>query len=545
MLAAHPIRTEISQPGSVILGIRLDNDFARSIRDQTGLEHSVLIDQKILAVSHNAAPTSHEILDAAPSNGLNPEIENYYTFKLDNEPYYAARFKIEGSDLLGEVALPVGDIVDSQGQMFWTIIASIASVTLLGSILGVLFARSLGRPLIKLAEGAARLSKGDLDTPLNIETRIVEVAQVAKALENARADLLQNLTQLKQEKAWVNHLLESIVEGIITLDSRMHITFFSHGAERITGWSRDQVLHRQCNAVFQTLHSDLPFTHNIPPPGSKSKVIVRLASGNEATLSISRARLAPLEVSDAQVALVFRDVSDEELIHRLMGHFLSNIAHEFRTPLSAIAASIELLVDQSPELAPEELEELLQSLHLGVISLQTLVDNLLESASIEAGHFHVSPRPYNLGEIIQEAAGIMQPLLDKYDQHLTLQVPPDLPLVMADPRRIVQVLVNLLSNASKYGPSDAEISISAQEQDGWVRVCVADRGPGISQFQRDYLFKRFEYDKGIDHAKAGAGLGLSVVKAIVEAHGGAADADDRPGGGAIFWFNIPAASSDR
>jgi len=204
-----------------------------------------------------------------------------------------------------------------------------------------------------------------------------------------------------------------------------------------------------------------------------------------------------------------------------------------------------LLVDQSPELAPEELEELLQSLHLGVISLQTLVDNLLESASIEAGHFHVSPRPYNLGEIIQEAAGIMQPLLDKYDQHLTLQVPPDLPLVMADPRRIVQVLVNLLSNASKYGPSDAEISISAQEQDGWVRVCVADRGPGISQFQRDYLFKRFEYDKGIDHAKAGAGLGLSVVKAIVEAHGGAADADDRPGGGAIFWFNIPAASSDR
>jgi len=125
---------------------------------------------------------------------------------------------------------------------------------------------------------------------------------------------------------------------------------------------------------------------------------------------------------------------------------------------------------------------------------------------------------------------------------LSLQVPEDLPEVQADPRRVVQVLVNLLSNASKYGPADEEIGLSVAVEDGWVRVCVADRGPGIARQHRDLVFRRFEYpDSGGNSTKVGAGLGLSVVKAIVEAHGGRAQVSDRPGGGSIFWFTLPVA----
>jgi len=198
-------------------------------------------------------------------------------------------------------------------------------------------------------------------------------------------------------------------------------------------------------------------------------------------------------------------------------------------------------MDQAPDFSPAEMDELLKTLHLGVLSLQTLVDNLLESASIEAGHFRVSPRPNDLTPLIQEAVDTMHPLLEKYEQRLSLDTPAELPAVMADPRRIVQVLVNLLSNASRYGPAD-EITLTAREQGEGVIVRVADRGPGVSGQQRELLFRRFEHPASAGaESKVGAGLGLSVVKAIVEAHGGKTGVDDRPGGGSIFWFTLPKA----
>jgi signal transduction histidine kinase len=242
------------------------------------------------------------------------------------------------------------------------------------------------------------------------------------------------------------------------------------------------------------------------------------------------------------VALVFRDVSEEEAVHRLLGHFLANVAHEFRTPLSALAASTELLLDRTSELSPNELQELLTSLHLGVLSLQTLVDNLLESASIEAGRFRVSSRPSDLGEIIAEAMRTMQPLLDKRGQRLAVELPVAIPVVQADPRRTVQVLVNLLSNASRYGPTHAEIVVGVNTSDRWARVSVADRGPGIPPEYRKILFRRFvPPSPSANTAQYGTGLGLSVVRAIVEAHGGQVGVDDRRSGGSVFWFTLPMA----
>jgi PAS domain S-box-containing protein len=366
------------------------------------------------------------------------------------------------------------------------------------------------------------------------------VALLARALGGARVDLQGTLAELRREKAWTDHLLEAIVEGIVTLDRKGRITFFSHGAERITGWRRDQVMGQTCDQVFKPTETDAAFSQLVPVPGRRQKIPVEMRDGREAILAVTGARLLPPDGEDAQVALVFRDVSEAEAVHRLLGHFLANVAHEFRTPLSAVAASVELLLDQAPDLTAAELEELLASLHLGVWGLQTLIDNLLESASIEAGHFRVYPRPSNLGEIIAEAIGMMQPSLDKRGQHLVVELPAAIPVVRADPRRTVQVLVNLLSNASKYGPDDAEIEISAGVRGDWVRVSMADSGPGVPPEYRQDLFRRFVHPGlGNDHAQVGAGLGLSVVKTVVEAHGGEVGIDDHEGGGSVFWFTLP------
>ncbi len=545
-LAAHPISDkDADSQATVIVGIALDDEFATQMQAQTGLEHTLVVDSQPVASSLEARAMSRR-----PASLHAPEDAARDVFTVDDHPHYAIRFPLnrpgnQNGQMEAEVALAVTDIVATRRSLAWTLVGSIVVVASVGSIIGAILARRISRPLARLTESATNLSYGKLGSPMTIEARVREVALVAQALETARVDLRRTLTELQDEKAWTDHLLDSIVEGIMTLDQHGRITFFSTGAERITGWTRNEVLGNSYDDVFQSTETGRPFSESIPPPGRRHKITVALSDGHQATLAFTGARLIPPESSDAQIALVFRDVSEEQAIHRLMGHFLANVAHEFRTPLSALAASVELLLDQAPELSASELQELLISLHLGIVGLQTLVDNLLESASIETGHFRVKARPSNLSKIIAEAVWTMQPLLDKHNQRLVVELPTAMPTVRADWRRTVQVLVNLLSNASKYGPDDSEITIGATLNKGQVQVTVADRGPGISPEYRKDLFRRFVYpDTNGDKTRYGVGLGLYVVKAIIEAQGGQVGVQDRPGGGSVFWFTLLVESEE-
>lgn len=526
--------------GKVVVGRWLDEGFAGQMHRQTGLDHTLLLGDIPITTTLPGGTT--RLRQGAALAGV-----GHGTFAWEGQPYYAARIPLEPgapgtAPLLAEAALNVRDVTATGRRLVAVLLTSMVLATTAGALLSTLLAQRLSRPLSALANAASGLSRGDLSSPLAFDAHVREVALVGQALEGARVDLQRTLDELRAEKAWTDHLLSAIVEGIVTLDEQDRITFFSHGAERITGWSRDAVLGQRCDLVFQTVDTDRPFSALVAGEGGRSKIPVLLHDGRHAVLAVTRARLLPPEGGAARVALVFRDISEEEAVRRLLSHFLANVSHEFRTPLSAVAASVELLLDQAPDLPPDELQELLTSLHLGVLNLQKLVDNLLESASIEAGRFRVHPRPVHLEGIIAEVIDVMQPLLDRQGQQLMVALPAVLPPVSADPRRTVQVLVNLLSNASKYSPDRAEIVISARVQDGWVRVAVADQGPGIPPEHRRDLFRRFAVpgpESG--SGQAGFGLGLSVVKAVVEGHAGQVGVDDHPGGGSVFWFTVPLA----
>ncbi len=544
LLAGQPLESP-SPPASalVLVGTALDDAFARQMRDQTGLEHTLLVNHRAAATSLAGGLDAHHAARFVRS-GHNQQGR----LVLADTPYYAFRFPLtdsSGVTIEAEVALPVANIAAAQQSLLWTLLASIVAVSVGGSVLGVFLAGRISRPLARLAETAAGLSQGDLSRSVMVETRLREVALVGAALETARIDLNLTMSDLRREKAWTDHLLEAIVEGIVMLDRQGKIVFFSRGAEKITGWTRNEVLGRACDEIFQTVDTPQPFSQLLAPAQQRHKITVKLRDGRQAILAVTSAQLRLPEENKARSVLVFRDVSEAEAMHRLMGHFMANITHEFRTPLSSVAASIELLLDQAPDLNPAELHQLITALHLGVLGLQTLVDNLLEGASIEAGRFSVYARPVELRQIIAEATRTMQPLLNKYGQQLQLELPAQLPVVRADPRRTVQVLVNLLSNASKYGPDEADVVLAVELEAGRARVSVADRGPGIPAAYQADLFRRFiapVQESG--KAQYGLGLGLSVVRAIVEAQGGQVGVEDRPGGGSIFWFTLivePAA----
>ena len=246
-----------------------------------------------------------------------------------------------------------------------------------------------------------------------------------------------------------------------------------------------------------------------------------------------------MEINDKKFDSLHSSQEIEDGAHELRSIFLASVTHEFRTPLAALNASVEYILDEYDQMSKDEIRQLIKSIHLSVTGLQTLIDNLLESITIEAGRFVIHQSIIDLDDVIDEAIHVVSPLLARRFQRVEIQRADKSISVYGDATRLIQVLVNLLSNASKYGPIEQTIEIKIDNLSSLVRIAVKDRGPGVPDSEKEKLFFRFTRLGERDGAQYGIGLGLSVVKVIVEEHGGTVGVDDRPGGGAVFWFTIP------
>ncbi len=347
------------------------------------------------------------------------------------------------------------------------------------------------------------------------------------------------MSDVAQSPNWAEELVQSLPEGILIVDGSGKVLFLNRTAERITGWGASDAIGRSINEILPLGVGKGPILERLHPGAAMPPINALNRAGKDITLAISAAALDAAEGAVPQTVLVIRDVTIEDAAQRLRSYFLANISHEFRTPLSALKASVELLLDGVESFTPAETLELVRSVHFSVTSLQTLVDNLLESVSIEAGRFHIRRRPTDVRVLVADAATLMKPLLERRNQKLVTHFPDRLPMLSADPMRLTQVLVNLLSNASKYGPADEPIELAVGLEQDTVKISVSDRGSGIPLEEKENIFHRFIRLDGKDNTQYGVGLGLAVVKTIVESHGGSVGLEERPGGGSVFWFSIP------
>ena len=525
---------------TVVVGRTLDDAYASALAETTGLVQTFVFEDRRLASSLGSAGLAVEATAVGGSEGRDmPRVE----LAGGERRMYGVVVPLLGdaSEAVAflEVALPVEDLESAERRWRLALGGGTFLVTAGATALGLWVSRRLTLPLRQLTTAAHRIRSGDLATPVPLPLDPPEIQTLAHALEESRVHIRENLERLARQKDWSDTLLRSIVEGIVTLDPQGRVTTFSPAAERITGRRAEEVLGHRVDDVLRTADG-APFSDEIPNPGGRRSVRVLHHSGRPLTLATTAASVRPPDGEATQLALVLRDITEEESVQSLRSYFLANISHEFRTPLSAINASVELLLEDLEGLHPGELKELLDSIHRSVTGLQTLIDNLLESLSIEAGRFNVRRRPTDLQKIIDEAARVMQPLLHRRGQELLCDVPSGLAPQWIDPMRITQVFVNLLSNASKYSPVQGKIELRVEASAGQgLRVSVADRGEGIPRAERENLFRRFVRLSASDAPQYGVGLGLSVVKAIVEEHGGEVGVDERPGGGSIFWFRLP------
>jgi PAS domain S-box-containing protein len=545
LLASHPLLVEGSNEilGYVTLGNLLDDEFTIQLAATTGFEQSVLLESSRIATSLSDA--KGELDHEGSAHGQIFEGIETVATTIRGKPFYTAQIPIRNNEnqMIGqvEVALPIDNLITAERRALTTMLLSTALVIIIGSILGGVISRRLTHPLSQLTEAAIR---GDIDSPYPAPKEPAEIATLAIALEGSRKNIKQVMEDLEQAKVWSETLIQSIIEGIVTFDETGQITSFNQGAELITGWPQNEAIEHSLDEIFQMPEGDGKFSTQIPSSGGRRQIPIIARSGKQITLAVTGAELIPPKSESAQSALVLRDITEEEAARNLRSYFLANISHEFRTPLSAINASVELLLEELEDLSTAEIGELLNSIHMSVAGLQTLIDNLLESLSIEAGRFQIRRRPTDLNTVIQEAIHMMKPLLDRRQQKLSVQNLLQITKVMIDSTRLTQVITNLLSNASKYSPIGKEIDLTVEKiREDLMKISVADRGRGIPQLERSDIFRRFVRLDSQDGTQYGIGLGLSVVKAIVEEHGGDVGVEDRPGGGSIFWFTLPLSGA--
>ncbi|MCY3639174.1 MAG: ATP-binding protein [Chloroflexi bacterium] len=237
-----------------------------------------------------------------------------------------------------------------------------------------------------------------------------------------------------------------------------------------------------------------------------------------------------------------QDMTPLKDMERLRAEFLAMVSHELRTPLAAVKGSITTLLETANELHPAEMIQFFRIIRDQSDQMRNLIGDLMDVARIETATLPVTPEPSDVRLLVEEARSRF--LSGAAVNPLELELPDDLPLVMADRLRIVQVLSNLLSNAAVYSPDDSPIVVSARREGFHVALSVADRGRGIPAELMPELFRKFSRANTANTASGvdGSGLGLAICKGIVETHGGRIWAEsDGPGMGSRFIFTLPMA----
>ncbi|MBI2267037.1 MAG: diguanylate cyclase [Armatimonadetes bacterium] len=249
----------------------------------------------------------------------------------------------------------------------------------------------------------------------------------------------------------------------------------------------------------------------------------------------------PKRTTEQLVYEAQKEAALKSRLEMILAQFVSNISHELRTPLTAIKGFVETLLEGAME-NTETCRKFLLVINDEANRLVRLINDLLDLSMINTRQAAMRMDDVELSEIIQDTLLLMKTGAEKKNITLSTEIKPPLPYVKADEDRIRQVLMNLTDNAIKYTPEGGKVRIAAGEEDGFVRVTVADSGIGIPSQDLDRVFERFfRVDKDRSTKQGGRGLGLAICRQIVEAHGGVIEVQSRQGEGSRFSFSLPLA----
>lgn len=360
----------------------------------------------------------------------------------------------------------------------------------------------------------------------------------------------QQPLELKHKLAIDEAIISSVGDGLIITDKEGKIILMNPAAGKM--------LRRNPQEV-----KDLDLIETVPAADRNSEIIPRekrpllrvLKTGQSFTnhaanyyLRSDRTKF-PAAITTSPIILngeiigaiiTFRNITREKEIDRMKTEFISLASHQLRTPLSAIRWFLEMLLNGDAGKLNEEQERFLKNIDDSTIRMIALVNDLLNISRIESGRIIVDPKPTHLGQLLEEILKEVKPKYQAKRQKIIVSLHPQLPEINVDPNLTRAVYLNLINNAIKYTPEGGEITIIISIKGGYVISQISDEGYGIPQKEQHQVFQKFYRGSNIvKKVLEGTGLGLYLVKSIIESSSGKIWFQSKEGGGTTFWFSLP------
>jgi signal transduction histidine kinase len=523
---------------SVMVVHLLDDSLAKILAEHSGLETRLINYRAFNALADDEFTSLHS---QAMSDG------RFAVQRIDRLGLYASSFPVfsstgEGIALI-ETRESATETDRSVKALIWRLIVTAFVFALLALIAGVLLGWRVTRPAEALTDAAVRLGQGDFATSIPTAGP-AEIGQLARTMDDMRRNLVELNSELRHREAEAQVVLEAVVEGVYAVDQERNIRYLNPQAARLLGIEARDAIGKFCGDVLKPCGA--PGTSGARPCATTACPILRArqagsaqaveqlqtSSGTRQTVITSSRVVNGLQVQ------VLRDETELEGVRRARDTVLANVSHEFRTPLAAQLASIELLREGLKTSPPEKLEELVLSLERGTLRLTRLIDNLLESVRIESGQIDVRRQTIALADVVDDARVLVEALLRQRRQPLEVELPEGLEL-QGDATRLTQVFVNLIANASKFAPEDTPIRIGASADGNLIQTWVEDSGPGLPEGDTVGIFERFKRGGSQEPEPGGLGLGLWISRSIVERHGGSITAGRTSEGRTRFTLSLP------
>lgn len=537
-----PIRYGGQVVGAILVGTYLD-EFLAEIKQET-LADVTFYDNRgqVLATTFRGGEEQvKDILEVSPafcqSIIARPDETLRRSFTLYRRPYETVfgPLQIRESSLgIFSVTLPSNFIVQKAATSRLQFGAVFASAMVLVFVVGYLISRRIIVPIIRLVQTSRAVAAGDLSRQTGIR-RGDEIGILASSFDQMTRSLRERTRELEEEASKVKAILESIADGVIVEDKEGRIIMMNPAAERILGsMSEGFPIHPI---------KELPAIHAKGEPsaadGSEDR---RFEAGGR----VVSAREAPVMTRDGVElgkVMVFRDITREVEVDRLKDEFIENVSHELRTPLTSIKGYSELLMLTAQDKLDEQQQKSLNYISQRSSQLVTMIGELLDMTDIAAGTLGLDLAPTSLDELILEVMGSWRERIEEKQLTAVAHLPDDLPQVLVDHDRIKRVLHNLISNAYNYTMPGGNIVVTTYTEGDKVRVDVEDTGFGISEPDQNRLFTRFFRVREVPRDDVrGAGLGLYMAKALIEAHGERIWLErSKPGEGSVFSFTLPIA----
>ncbi len=429
------------------------------------------------------------------------------------------------------VSMPLDEIEVLVGRLSRAIMFTGLLIAMLSIALAMYIASRTVTPIRQLTEVVERVAQGDMRARL-LPTTHDEMAQLTGAFNTMADELNDKVTMLAQERAFLSGVLNTMADGVIITDENGVVLLTNPAALRILAFPGKEGQGR----TFAQLTRERQLVElwdACRQSGAEQTAMLESSARN----AFLQAVVTPLsEPAPPRFLVILQDLTRIRQLETIRRDFISNISHELRTPLASLSLVVETLKDGAVD-DPEAARRFLSFIESELSTLTQMVEELLELSQIESGQVPFRLKVTPVAKLIKKPVKRLTPQAERLNVTVETLIPDNLPPVLADSRRIQQVVMNLLHNALKFTPEHGLVTLRAEVVGPEVVIAVRDTGVGIPADDVPRIFERF-YKTDRARADDGVGLGLSIAKHIVLGHGGRIWVESVEGRGSTFYFSL-------